>query len=793
MAHEASWPPHSPHAALLSSPSGRKKYEAMRTSPTKRSNTTPNLLDRVRAARGERNSEVNDDDGDGDDYDVEDDEEILQLKLAAIEAKLKLRKLQQSKSRAQTPARPLSRPGSSHGPSLSNVNAGQWHEKPTDSLTSIEVPLSPVRRLQPATQQKSPSRVLLGIDKGVRAVDVSLKRANTTSGARHRPRATLTSSNDRPSRSSAFNSSRSTTSAKSASEVERRKPFSERMAEARKSETDLSSRREAIARNRSKGFVIDHAELETYRSASEQSAVLDAQRSPTRLSQYVEYSREEVLHVVGQPSSGDRTLKKSRTMPNLRETPSRPTSVDSGSPSAQGGDPSLYEGFSQLHLSSRILPHSFLKRTLPADRFSTYRIPDLLREIKAPGYELPEEVCDYVIFGIIASKSGAMDHKQPATDDKTVSTKDWQRKWEDGSQNHRRFMAITLTDLAWSVDLYLFGNALPRYHRLSPGTVVAILNPGIMPPKPGREETGAFSLSLSGGDDTVLEIGTSRDLGFCKTPKKDGKECGSWVDASKTSICEWHLNAELTKAQSSRMGVNTGSNGFGANGLGVGGRSHFERGRNGRGGERGLKSEGQQYDRRTQSNFYISRSNTTGSKPGPNDARFTQSNPFGGQDHLDRNKDERIRRRFAAQEKEREIAEKLGGLGGNMGFGGAGAEYLRQTAQNSAQELSKDNRKKTRPGHPTYSNHGSTATTSQSGDPDKATQRSALATRSNLLYVPGSNSNGKRRAENVRLSPVKKTRFVTEKGIREAGRDSLGGASNLGGGGADSDDDLEIV
>lgn len=790
MAHEASWPPHSPHAALLSSPSGRKKYEAMQTSPMKRSNTTPNLLERLRAARGEKNTSM----GDDDDYDVEDDEEILQLKLAAIEAKLKLKKLQQSKSRAPTPARPRSRPGSSHGTNSPNMNGGQWHEKSTDSLNSIEVPLSPVRRLQPTIQPKSPSRVLLGIDKGVRAVDVSLKRANTTTGTGHRPRTALASSHDRPSsRSSAFNSSRSATSTKSASEVERRKPFSERMAEARKNEMELSSRREAIARNRSKGFAVNHAELETYRSASRNSSVPAAPRSPTRLSRHVEYSREEVLQAVGQASSGARPLKKSRTMPNLRESPSRPTSANGINPDAQQGDPSLYEGFSQLHLSSRILPHSFLKRTLPADRFTTYRIPDLLREVKAPGYELPEEVCDYVIFGVVASKSGSMDHKTPAPDDKTVSTKDWQRKWEDGSQNHRRFMAITLTDLTWSVDLYLFGTALPRYHRLTPGIVVAILNPGIMPPKPGKEDTGVFSLSLSGGDDTVLEIGTSRDLGFCKTLKKDGKECGSWVDASKTSICEWHLNAELAKAQSSRMGVNTGSNGFGANGLGGGGRNYFANGRSGR-GEKGLKAEGQQYDRRTQSNFYISRSNTTGSKPGPNDPRFTQSNPFSGQDHLDRNKDERIRRRFAAREKEREIAEKLGSLAGNIGFGGAGAEYLRQQAQKPLEELSRDSRKKGKYSGAPSSSNDSTPTTSHSGDQDKFTQRSAPTTRSNLLYAPGSNSNGKRRAENVRLSPVKKTRFVTEKGIREAGRDSLGGASNLGGGGSDdSDDDLEIV
>ncbi|KAK5044840.1 hypothetical protein LTR84_010378 [Exophiala bonariae] len=791
MSHEASWPPHSPHAALLSSPSGRKKYEAMQISPVKRSATTPSLLDRLRAARNDRNTMEVDTDDDGD----EDDEEILQLKLAAIEAKLKLKKLQQNKSRAATPARPSSRPGSSHGTISSNVNASARYSQSQDDQDSIEVAMSPVRRLQPEPQPKSPSRVLLGIDKGIRAADVSLRRANTTGGTSQRSRSAL-SSNDRPtSRSSAYNSARSATSTRLVGESETRKPFGERISDARKADNDISSRREANSRNRSKGFIVDHAEIETYRSSTEQSAATADQRSTTRTGHYVEYSREDVLNAVGQADSGGRPLKKSRTMPNLRESPSRPTSRDKDDPNGPQGDSSLYEGFSQLHLSSRILPHSFLKRTLPTDRYKIYRIPDLLREVTAPGFELPEEVCDYVIFGVIASKSGAMDHRQPAPDDKTASSKDWERKWEDGSQNHRRFMAFTLTDLTWSIDLFLFGTALPRYHRLTPGTVVAILNPGIMPPKRGKEDTGAFSLSLSMGEDTVLEIGTARDLGRCKSLKKDGRECGSWVDASKTTICEWHLNAELAKTQAGRMGVNTGSNGFGANGLGGNGRNYFGNVAGGRGrGKNGLKQEGQQYDRETQSRFYISKSNVTGSVPKHDDSRFTGSNPFGGHGQLDRNKDERIRNHFARLEQEREISKKLSSAA-ELGFGGAGAEYLRQKALTPLpQEPKKDRASKRK------NKHGPVSMSEAPPEHDKAqlsTHRSALSSRSNFIFAADSNENGKRRAENVRLSPVKKTRFVTEKGIREAGRDSLGGAvSKAGmnaGGDSDDDDELEIV
>ena len=56
---------------------------------------------------------------------------------------------------------------------------------------------------------------------------------------------------------------------------------------------------------------------------------------------------------------------------------------------------------------------------------------------------------------------------------------------------------------------------------------------------------------------------------------------------------------------------------------------------------------------------------------------------------------------------------------------------------------------------------------------------------------PAGKGNGKRAAESVRLSPLKKTRLMTEKGIRHPGRESLGAKNGLGH--ADEDDDLDIV
>src|SRR5207248_3820281 len=118
---------------------------------------------------------------------------------------------------------------------------------------------------------------------------------------------------------------------------------------------------------------------------------------------------------------------------------------------------SLFEPFSQLNLSTRILPHTFLQRSLLEEHFTLLRLPQLLRDVHAPLYELPESIIDYVVFGVIASKSCPQDHK--AGSSLAKGSDDWEKKWEDGSQNQKKFMVLQLTDLTWSVDLFLFVTA----------------------------------------------------------------------------------------------------------------------------------------------------------------------------------------------------------------------------------------------------------------------------------------------------------------------------------------------
>ncbi len=345
-------------------------------------------------------------------------------------------------------------------------------------------------------------------------------------------------------------------------------------------------------------------------------------------------------------------------------------------------------------------------------------------------------------------------------------------------------MILTLTDLKWTLDLYLFSTSYTRFWKLTPGTLVALLNPTIMPPPPGKIDTGRFSLTLSSSDDTVLEIGRSRDLGWCSSIRKDGAPCGSWVDVRHTSVCEFHVDRVIERTRSARMEVAGMSAPFAPGGRRGGRTGHF-------GGSHGKRKhqenafetpkgdgfyarEGPQYDRDSHSTYFMAPS----AIPGRSAAQLLDAEGF----QLDRgggSKEERTRKRLAEREREEDIARKLG-----QGGKGAGSEYLR-LRQNAVDEK---------------------AGTLVDGmtEAEEFVDAASLGLKRN-------------RAGEVLLSPLKKrkvvlqgmvervgserkktTRFVTERGIRVAGRESLGREQVVGRleGGEDDEDDedgLDVV
>ncbi|OAA63848.1 Zinc finger, Mcm10/DnaG-type [Cordyceps fumosorosea ARSEF 2679] len=765
---EQQWPPRSPHEALLSTPKGRERYrEMLQTSPSpspsrgNRLNVGPPLS----ASVGLGINEASDDD--------EDDEETLQLKLQEIQAKLRLKKLQNARGgKSGSGGTSGGRSALSASPSISDRQ--QIPKSPRYNHDAIEVPASPVRKLQATQPQTSPSRVLLGIDKGLTAKDISLKRAPS-----HK-------------RLNSALSSRSGGSslAASASEAPPATTFSERLAGLRTEEAFRKERQAKIRSVRSNAFGIGKDEMDVFKN--------DAVEIPNVPLAPPTFTRDQVL---GTNKSTSGFLARSRTMPSgtltYGATDGRTNDASKSltlGPTCEEEQPS-YELYSSFHLSRRILPHNVLTRGVSGKK--SYNVKDLLLNVKAPDFSLPDIEQDIVVFAILAKKS------EPRSRMPRVGKKD---------EDRGNYMVMTLTDLDFEVDLFLFDSGFERFWKLSEGTVLAILNPNIMPPPPGRQDTGRFSLVINSDEDTILEIGIARDLGFCKSVKKDGNPCGSWVNKKRTEFCEFHTNQAVKKQKSSRIEMN--SSGFGGpnrSGKSASGGDEWSpwgwgiRKREKEKPKERKDSNGK-FDRETGTHWFVSRS-------------MSSADLIDGKDMSLGDRKERaefLKRSLEAKEKEREIMNKLGQIGS-----AAGREYMKLTgakAATSAQEAG---------GSEISARPPSTADSAQSllsldflrgrgadrhihlspvkRKRNDSSQSSVVTTTSNGSSALGWGKGVKEKLSSMKAaggegqpprtrSPRKKTRFVTERGIREAGRESLGADLSARPGMADFDDDeLEIV
>ncbi|KAI1758188.1 hypothetical protein F4782DRAFT_524886 [Xylaria castorea] len=826
---ERQWPPRSPHEVLLSTPGGRERLRRLAEqsspspSPSKRA-SRPTLV----RADSFNPREISGEDKVLDlDLEGEEDEETLELKLAAIQAKLKLKKLQAAKAKRTQESdvhviRPESRPVADPAPlSRAQSRAGGLKSGPAvrpQSQVDIEIPASPVRRAQTAQETTSPSRVRLGIDKGLRAKDVSLKRA---------PSLKKTLDTDKGPQGGYLRRANtpSLSVADQPSVQDRPKSFSERLAAARTDEKIRQDRQERIQQVRTKAFQLGMQEMEEFK--------LNAIEIPEMPTQEEQYSRDDIMAGGG--------LRRSNAVPNYRQQMQdemeqagdqdliitqrkriyirKPKVAPSEVPEEEA---SAFEPYSSIHLKKRIIPHLTLTRNLSGKK--TYGIPDLLKHVKAPDFQLPDVEQDIVVFGILASKSDPRAHKNTGSNLKEKVEADPAKA---------KYMVLTLVDLKWELELFLFNTGFERYWKLTPGTLLAILNPTIMPPPPNRTDTGKFSLVINSGQDTILEVGAARDLGFCKSIKKDGALCSSWVNSKRTEFCEFHMNLALSKKRLARQDVNAFDTGLGPKRHNSHRLHKWEEHAN----DPGKKQRGN-YDRESQSAWFINRAT----------AASRLDNEILGGEHgrvtstIERS--EALRRRLATQEKERDLMKKLGEAGT-----GAGREYM-LTSERST------NKSANRPGSTTPSMEEPRPQLDAKSlgliqdrnnkihlSPVKRKRvESALSSRSSSVLGPTTNGSSAaalgwggglknklaRMKEGEKLggdngaaenssaieasseaskdrnrSPArKKTRFVTEKGIREAGRESLGG--ELVGGGAigrqergmvflDDDDDDELV
>ncbi|KAF1829596.1 hypothetical protein BDW02DRAFT_143004 [Decorospora gaudefroyi] len=767
--NQPNWPPQSSVEALLSSPSGRRKYESQR----ERNSVSPSPSKRRPMSRGNAQA-----DSDGDE---DEDEETLQLKLQAIEAKLKLKALQRKKG---TGSDDSDRNGaSSRASTAMSVHKFDLPRSQPRHEADVQVPHSPVRIRRAPEEPKSPARVILGIDKGLSARDVSLKRPGSAMTGRL-SRAGSTRREEPP----------------------KIKSFSERIAESRNKEKEREEKEEKAEQRRSRGFGL-HS-IEGLKDRPSLSRTSSSQSSETRSSRDMP-----------PPSLRTHSRTHNRSTSDLRNPPtprpgstfssrpesSRPSSSSSKPPSSGFGatataskyaeisqrddstDAPSFESFSGLHLKSREMQHNVVTRTLEGKTVLT--IPQLLKTVKAPEYDPPEWENDYVVLGVICFKSTPHNAKNAAKD-QTKSTE------ERGTDSNGKFMVLRLTDLKWELDLFLFDTGFSQFWKLPLGTLIAILNPDIMPPR--NRDTGKFSLKLSSSDDTILELGTARDLDFCHAQRKDGKECGQWIDGRKTEFCEFHIQLQVEKAKKGRMQVNT-MTGFGG---GPGGGKFGMFGGRG-GGPKGdeLKREGRYHSRELHETVYIA--------PRPGGAaklidRDHQNWEGGG------NRGDRFRKQLAEKEKERELAKKLG----TMGDGSTGGDYMKLKGADTPNlpargYTSSQGSTGAKPDKPADSDFTSLLNrTSADVSLAPVKRKRTASTKSSKSSDPvgwgfkyGRIPSPKKEVPSAfrgtrETSPAKKKArlFLDGKGIREPGRESLGGLdAGLIAAMDEDDDELEVV
>ncbi|KID93032.1 cell division cycle protein [Metarhizium guizhouense ARSEF 977] len=751
---EPQWPPRSPHEALLSTPGGRQRYREMmnRTSPSPSPMRSARALAAITSSPG-AGLGIQSSGGDDDD---DEDEETLQLKLQEIQAKLKLKRLQNAKAREKAASHRDGEADAQSDPVLPSPNRRARARTPgadenvrPASQNQVTVPASPVRKLQFLQQQTSPSRVFLGIDKGLKAKDVSLKRAPSQKG-------------NKPGTSSQtggyLNRSRPVHSSALSPEAARPLSFNERLASARTEEAARAERIDRIQRARTNAFSIGQDEMERFKKSAVE--IPDEPLPPPT------FTREEIL---SQHAPAASKLPRSKTAPSLHQL--RPDSHNSNLSSStlgasatdesSGTDEASFEVYSCFHLSKRILPHTVVTRHVSKKKI--LNIKDLLRDVKSPDYALPDVEQDIVVFAVVARKSEPRAHKPTAN-----------QKQEDRG----KYLVMTLTDLDFELDLFLFNSGFTRFWKLTEGTVVAILNPNIMPPPPGRQDTGRFSLVINSDEDTILEIGSARDLGFCQSVKKDGDLCGAWVNKKKTHFCEFHSNEAIRKQRSSRVEVN--SSGFG----GWEKRSKF-----GFGQKKDEKKKGSSnYDWETRTQWFAARSLSA--------ADLIDGKDRGAADRKE--KAESVKRSLEAKEKEREMMKKLGKIGN-----AAGREYMERAGLKGTADQSPATTNQTNGSVPDQEAQStkrdalslgltskdrtihlspikrkrpdSSQASSVVGSTNSSSTAAAFGWGSNLRNKLSKMKEGEKLHKGGDPPPVrKKTRFVTEKGIREAGRDSLG-------------------
>ncbi|AAS53658.1 AFR287Wp [Eremothecium gossypii ATCC 10895] len=200
------------------------------------------------------------------------------------------------------------------------------------------------------------------------------------------------------------------------------------------------------------------------------------------------------------------------------------------------------ETYSNMRINKRYVPEEDLKRIL--HDIKVLRLPKLFAKVRPPKFSEPD-YANWVTLGAISYKSDVKSTSQ---------------------EKPAKYFTIRITDFHYDVQITVFGQKnVEKYYKLRVGDVIAILNPEIYPWKESAKTTGetarttgrSFGLSIKHNMNCILEIGHSKELGFCPAMNKTkGAPCGAPINKLKEQVCSYHQETHLRSVNAKRVELN---------------------------------------------------------------------------------------------------------------------------------------------------------------------------------------------------------------------------------------------
>lgn len=194
---------------------------------------------------------------------------------------------------------------------------------------------------------------------------------------------------------------------------------------------------------------------------------------------------------------------------------------------------------SGINLDRRYVPLLTLQKN--TKNIKVLRLPKLFSKVRAPNF-LEPEYSNWMVLGVISKKT------EPRM---------------TNSEKPVKFFSITLTDFQFDLNVLFFGKGVvEKYFKLRIGDLIAVLNPEIMPSKKmeGGEgpKSSTFGLKISKETNNILELGHSKDLGFCQFfVKSRSKPCGAPINKSHENYCAYHKEIKMRQGSARRVEISS--------------------------------------------------------------------------------------------------------------------------------------------------------------------------------------------------------------------------------------------